>query len=127
MKGKIEYINPDGLSKNLAFTQVVTTQGKGKTMYIGGQDAVHADGSIVGKGDINSLVDAKAYIQKINAVQDISYWSVSLIQSNETIGLITLIKRDYLDLKDIGFAFLPSFLRERLRLRSYRSSHALLS
>lgn len=81
----------------------------------------------IGNRDFNSLVDAKAYIQKNNAVQDISYWSVSLIQSNETIGLITLIKRDYLDLKDIGFAFLPSFLRERLRLRSYRSSHALLS
>ncbi len=38
----IEYMNPDGLSKNPAFSQIVTTQGKGKTIYIGGQDSVNA-------------------------------------------------------------------------------------
>ncbi|NLE64241.1 MAG: RidA family protein, partial [Bacteroidales bacterium] len=38
--------------KNPAFSQVVTTQGNGKTIYIGGQDAVNAQGEVVGKGDI---------------------------------------------------------------------------
>jgi len=52
MNGRIQHINPDGLSKNAAFSQVVTTQGNGKTIYIGGQDAVNAQGKIVGKGDI---------------------------------------------------------------------------
>ncbi len=52
MNNKIQYINPEGLSKNPAFSQVVTTQGKGKTIYIGGQDAVNAQGEIVGKGEI---------------------------------------------------------------------------
>jgi len=52
MSKKVQYINPDGLSKNPAFSQVVTTQGNGKTIYIGGQDAVNAQGEIVGKGDI---------------------------------------------------------------------------
>lgn len=52
MNDKIQYINPDGLSKNPAFSQVVTTHGGGKTIYIGGQDAVNAQGEIVGKGDI---------------------------------------------------------------------------
>ncbi len=52
MSGKVQYINPDGLSKNPAFSQVVTTQGQGKTIYIGGQDAVNAKGEIVSKGDI---------------------------------------------------------------------------
>jgi enamine deaminase RidA (YjgF/YER057c/UK114 family) len=52
MKDKIKYINPDGLSKNSAFSQIVTTQGKGKTIYIGGQDSVNAHHEIVGKGDI---------------------------------------------------------------------------
>lgn len=52
MNGKIEHINPDGLRKNSAFSQVVTTQGNGKTMYIGGQDAVNSKGEIIGKGDI---------------------------------------------------------------------------
>jgi len=52
MNNAVQYINPSGLSKNPAFSQVVTTQGKGKTIYIGGQDAVNAQGHIVGKGDI---------------------------------------------------------------------------
>lgn len=52
MSNKIQYINPKELSKNPAFSQVVTTQGSGKTIYVGGQDAVNAQGEIVGKGDI---------------------------------------------------------------------------
>lgn len=52
MSNQVVYINPDGLSKNPAFSQVVTTQGNGKTIYVGGQDAVNAKGEIVGKGDI---------------------------------------------------------------------------
>jgi enamine deaminase RidA (YjgF/YER057c/UK114 family) len=52
MSNKVQYINPDGLSKNPAFSQVVMTQGKGKTIYVGGQDAVNAQREIVGKGDI---------------------------------------------------------------------------
>jgi enamine deaminase RidA (YjgF/YER057c/UK114 family) len=48
----VEHINPDGLSKNPAFTQVVTVTGPAKTIYIGGQDAVDASGAIVGKGDL---------------------------------------------------------------------------
>ncbi len=52
MNKNVQYINPDGLSKNPAFSQIVITQGKGKTIYIGGQDAVNIQGEIVGKGDI---------------------------------------------------------------------------
>jgi len=52
MSNKIEHINPNGLSKNPAFSQIVTTQGNGKTIYIGGQDAVNTNGEIIGKGDI---------------------------------------------------------------------------
>jgi enamine deaminase RidA (YjgF/YER057c/UK114 family) len=52
MANKIQYFNPEGLSKNPAFSQVVTTQGSGKTIYIGGQDAVNAKGEIIGKGSL---------------------------------------------------------------------------
>jgi enamine deaminase RidA (YjgF/YER057c/UK114 family) len=52
MNNKIQFINPDGLSRNPAFSQVVMTHGKGKTIYIGGQDSVNAQREIVGKGDI---------------------------------------------------------------------------
>lgn len=53
----IQYINPDGLVKSPAFSQVVTTQGNGKTIYIGGQDAVNHKGELVGKGDIGEQTE----------------------------------------------------------------------
>ena len=52
MSDKIQHINPDGLVKNPAFSQIVTTQGNGKTIYIGGQDGVNEKREIVGKGNI---------------------------------------------------------------------------
>ncbi|MBK8413022.1 MAG: RidA family protein [Bacteroidetes bacterium] len=52
MNKHLKYINPEGLFKNPAFSQIVTTQGSGKTIYIGGQNSVNSHGEIVGKGDI---------------------------------------------------------------------------
>ncbi len=54
---QVTYINPDGLSKNPAFSQVVTVQGQGKTIYVGGQDAVNAKREIVGKGDLGAQTE----------------------------------------------------------------------
>ena len=50
--GQVQFINPAGLSKNPAFTNVIKVTGPVRTIYIGGQDAVDTSGSIVGKGDI---------------------------------------------------------------------------
>ncbi|HRP55892.1 RidA family protein [Agriterribacter sp.] len=57
MNDKIQYINPDGLSKNPAFSQIVTTQGNGKTIYIGGQNSVNENREIIGKGDITQQTE----------------------------------------------------------------------
>ena len=51
-QGQVQYLNPDGLSKNLAFSNVITVTGPVRTIYIGGQDSVDASGTIIGKGDI---------------------------------------------------------------------------
>ncbi len=50
--GRVEHLNPDGLMRSPAFTQVVIVSGPVRTIYIGGQDSVNADGEIVGNGDI---------------------------------------------------------------------------
>jgi enamine deaminase RidA (YjgF/YER057c/UK114 family) len=50
--GSVDYINPEGMHKNRAFTQVVVATNPSKTVYIGMQNAVSAQGEIVGKGDI---------------------------------------------------------------------------
>jgi enamine deaminase RidA (YjgF/YER057c/UK114 family) len=51
-EGRVEFMNPDGLPRNPAFSNVAVVTGSVRTIYIGGQDAVDADGSIVGVGDI---------------------------------------------------------------------------
>ena len=48
----VEYLNPDGLHKNPAFSQVAVTQASSSTIYVGGQNAVDSSGEIVGKGDM---------------------------------------------------------------------------
>jgi enamine deaminase RidA (YjgF/YER057c/UK114 family) len=50
--GRVEFLNPDGLPRNPAFSQVAVVSGSVRTIYVGGQDAVDAEGNIVGVGDI---------------------------------------------------------------------------
>ena len=52
MASHIEFINPDELLKNPAFSQAAITKGSGNTIYIGGQNAITKDQEIIGKGDI---------------------------------------------------------------------------
>ena len=46
------HLNPEGMLHNPAFTQAVAIEGNTRTIYVGGQDAVDADGTIIGAGDI---------------------------------------------------------------------------
>ena len=50
--GSVRYVDPEGLNKNPAFTNVVVVEGPARTIYVGGQDSVDASGNIVGKGDV---------------------------------------------------------------------------
>ncbi len=55
--GQVQFINPDALNKNPAFTNVVVVSGSVKTVYIGGQDSVDSSGAIVGKGDFRAQAE----------------------------------------------------------------------
>ena len=59
----------------------------------------------IGDRNIKSTEDAQNYIQKIMDNPKINYWVVK--SGDEKIGMISFIKRDYLDHHDLGFAFLP--------------------
>lgn len=50
--GEVTHLNPQTLHKHPAFTQVITVTGPARTISIGGQDAVDAQGHLVGKGDL---------------------------------------------------------------------------
>ena len=54
---QVEYLNPENLNKNPAFTNVVVVTGRVKTVYVGGQDAVDASGNIIGKGDLTAQTE----------------------------------------------------------------------
>ena len=63
----------------------------------------------IGDRKIHTITAAEEYITKILNNQAITYYIVTLKGQPITIGLITLIKRTYLNHPDIGFAFLPEF------------------
>lgn len=84
--GQVEHINPEGLPKNPAFTQVIAVTGPAKTVYIGGQDAVDSTGAIVGKGDIQLQVEQvfknlqTALIASGAELEHIIKWNIYIVQ-----------------------------------------------
>ncbi|MBI3233680.1 MAG: GNAT family N-acetyltransferase [Bacteroidetes bacterium] len=62
----------------------------------------------IGERNVHSAEETIPYIQKIMDNPLVQYWVVRLKSDQTSLGVITLIKRDYLDHHDIGFAFLPS-------------------
>jgi enamine deaminase RidA (YjgF/YER057c/UK114 family) len=44
----VRHVNPEGLHRNPAFSQAVVVEQPAKTIYVGGQNGVDADGKVVG-------------------------------------------------------------------------------
>jgi RimJ/RimL family protein N-acetyltransferase len=63
----------------------------------------------IGDRKIRTAEDARVYIQKIIEKPDQHYWVARLREENIPVGIITFLKRDYLEHYDIGFAFLPEY------------------
>lgn len=66
----------------------------------------------IGDRHVHSVEDAVAYIKKIKENKNINNWTVSLKDLQTPVGIISFIKREYLDHHDIGFAFLPQFSKK---------------
>lgn len=54
---QVQYMNPDTLHQNPAFTNVIVVTGSVKTVYVGGQNAVDTSGAIIGKGDFKAQTE----------------------------------------------------------------------
>jgi RimJ/RimL family protein N-acetyltransferase len=63
----------------------------------------------IGDRQIHTLSDAEKYIQGIQIKTNVKYYVVQHLEQKTSMGLITLIKREYLEQPDLGFAFLPQF------------------
>jgi [ribosomal protein S5]-alanine N-acetyltransferase len=66
----------------------------------------------IGDRNVHTNEDAERYIQKILSKADVSYRVVTLQDVHTAVGIVTLIKRNYLEHHDIGFAFLPAYARQ---------------
>jgi enamine deaminase RidA (YjgF/YER057c/UK114 family) len=82
----VEFITPDGLHRNPAFSQVVVTQANSRTIYVGGQNSVDSSGKIVGKGDIGQ--QAKQIFKNLEIalssagarIDHVIKWNVFIVQ-----------------------------------------------
>jgi enamine deaminase RidA (YjgF/YER057c/UK114 family) len=75
MSAGIEFVNPEELLKNPAFSQAAVIKGNGSTIYIGGQNAITKDKEIIGKGDIaaqtaHALKNIETALQACGATLD---------------------------------------------------------
>lgn len=72
----------------------------------------------IGERNVHDEAAAVAYTQRILSADNIRYWVVR--EGGAPIGVVTLIKRDYLPHWDIGFAFLPEAGGRGLALEAAR-------
>lgn len=64
--GKIDYINPANMVKPRGYSHAISVSGNYRTVYIGGQNAIAENGSLVGKGNLGEQTEqVLANIEKI--------------------------------------------------------------
>ncbi len=63
---KLEHKNPDGLFSSKVFSQMITVRGNAKTIYIGGQNAINANGELVGQDDLG--LQTKQVLKNIGTI-----------------------------------------------------------
>ncbi len=63
----------------------------------------------IGDRNVKDLLDAIDYIERIMKNDQVFYNVFELKETNQAIGIVTLLQRDELLFPDIGFAILPSY------------------
>jgi enamine deaminase RidA (YjgF/YER057c/UK114 family) len=82
----IARLRPEGLVRSPAFSHVAVVPPGATTIYVGGQNAVTADGTLVGEGDVaaqsvRALQNATTALAAAGAtLQDVVQWTVLLVQ-----------------------------------------------
>jgi [ribosomal protein S5]-alanine N-acetyltransferase len=87
---------------------------------------VNSEGWLANIGDRNvpSERAAVVYINNILANPNIIYWVIESQDGQTPMGIVTLLKRDYLEHWDLGFAFLPDFNGQGY---AFEASNAILT
>jgi enamine deaminase RidA (YjgF/YER057c/UK114 family) len=83
----IRHINPEGLHQSPAFSQAVVVEQPTKTIYIGGQNGVDADGKVVGPTVGEQASQAFHNLATIlesegASLADIVHWTIAVVEGN---------------------------------------------
>jgi enamine deaminase RidA (YjgF/YER057c/UK114 family) len=95
----VQHLNPEGLHQNHAFTNVVTIAANARTIYVGGQNALTADGEIVGKGDLTAQTEQifhnleTALAAAGSRLQDVVKWNIYVVHGQPINSAFEVFQR----------------------------------
>lgn len=83
----VRHINPEGLHRSPAFSQAVVVEQPAKTIYIGGQNGVDADGKVVGptvgEQAHQAFRNLAAILESEGAgLGNIVHWTIAVVQGH---------------------------------------------
>lgn len=75
-------------------------------------ELLNSDGWLkyIGNRNIRTIEDAERYINNLLSNETSKAWIVKTKETNTSIGIITILKKSYLDYPDLGFAFMPVYM-----------------
>jgi enamine deaminase RidA (YjgF/YER057c/UK114 family) len=84
------YLNPESLTRNPAFSQAVVVESPARTIYVGGQNGVTADGQIVGdtlaEQAGQALSNVRAALEAAGAkLTDVVRWTVAIVEGQSLL------------------------------------------
>ncbi len=97
--GRVDFLNPSGMRKNPAFTNVVVASGSVRTIYVGALDPVDASGAVVGKGDIAAQTEQifKSLDSALSAaearLEDVVLWRIFVVQGQPVQSAFGVFQR----------------------------------
>jgi enamine deaminase RidA (YjgF/YER057c/UK114 family) len=83
----VRHINPEGLHRSPAFSQAVVVEQPAKTIYIGGQNGVDAEGEIVGPTVGEQALQAFRNLATVlesegASLADIVHWTIAVVDGH---------------------------------------------
>ena len=85
---KIDSLNPPGLPRNRAYSQGVRASGAGCTIYVGGQNGIGPDGSVVsqqiGEQTTRALQNVELVLAESGAsLGDVAFWTIQIVEGQQ--------------------------------------------
>jgi enamine deaminase RidA (YjgF/YER057c/UK114 family) len=101
MNRTVTHLNPEGMHTNPAFTQAVIVEGAPRTIYIGGQNAVDANGQIVGRGDLAAqteqiFTNLETILAAAGAtLHDVVKWTIFVVHGQDLTAGYAVFQRHW--------------------------------